>query len=90
MPARSAAERSLIASIASETSWAFTPDRAARTEPARERGPASLGYFEVQVDPNGDLDPAVRAARADNLRRAYFKRLALKSAQARRTRSVVA
>jgi hypothetical protein len=45
-----------------------------------------LDKFEQQVDPAGELTPAERAKRAKNLRAAHFKRLALKSAQARRRR----
>jgi len=74
-------ERTLRAQIASHTSWANTADRTARTEPARK---AMNEKFERQVDPDGALLPAERALRAENLRKAHFKRLALKSAQARR------
>ncbi|UQE74636.1 hypothetical protein MYK68_18275 [Gordonia sp. PP30] len=74
-------ERALRAEIAAHESWARTPDRAARTAPARK---AALDRFEKQVDPDGTLPPAERARRAEHARKAYFKRLALKSAQARR------
>lgn len=66
-------ERRLRARIASETSWALTPDRNARTAPAR----AALN--QRFLDQAGG-DPV----RAEHLRRAHFARLALKSAQARR------
>ncbi|MEY8013837.1 hypothetical protein [Mycobacterium servetii] len=46
-----------------------------------------LEKFAHQVDPDGTLPPAERAKRAESLRRAHFKRLALKSAQARRRRA---
>jgi hypothetical protein len=74
-------ERRLIAQIASNESWARTEDRRARTEPARR---AMWDKFEQQVDPDGKLPDAERARRAENLRKAYFQRLALKSAQSRR------
>lgn len=45
-----------------------------------------LDRFEREADPDGTLDPAERARRARHLRSAYFTRLALKSAQARRQR----
>jgi hypothetical protein len=45
-----------------------------------------LDKFERQVDPEGILPPAERAMRAEHARKAHFKRLALKSAQARRRR----
>lgn len=82
MPARNPSDRALIASIAGNQSWANTPDRTARTETARK---AFLDRFEEQVDPS-ITDPDARRAAAENLRRAYYKRLALKSAQARRAK----
>ncbi|MBB1032562.1 hypothetical protein G6027_17110 [Dietzia sp. SLG310A2-38A2] len=72
------------AQIAAHESWATTTDRAARTAKARQ---AALDRFEKQVDPEGVLSPAERAKRAENARKAYFQRLALKSAQARRRRA---
>jgi hypothetical protein len=66
-------EKRLRARIASETSWAQTLDRTARTAPARA---ALLAKFLEQAD--GD------PVRAEHLRKAHFARLALKSAQARR------
>ena len=45
---------------------------------------AFLARFERQVDPTGSLPPDERARRARFARRAYFVRLALKSARARR------
>lgn len=83
MPAREASDRALIAQIASNTSWAKPQDRSARTAPAREK---SLARFENQVDPEGKLDEAERARLATHARKAYFAKLALKSAQARRAR----
>jgi hypothetical protein len=58
-------------------------DSAELVRPARE---AFLSKFEREVDPEGLLDPAERARRADMARKAYFTRLALKSAQARAKR----
>lgn len=52
--------------------------------PARE---AFLSKFEREVDPDGLLDPVERARRADMARKAYFTRLAMASAKARRKRS---
>ena len=81
MPASSPQKRTMIGRIAAETSWARTDDRAARTAPARK---AMLDRFEREVDPEGVLAPAERARRAEHARKAYFTRLALKSAQSRR------
>lgn len=77
------AEKSLRGQVAAHTSWARTPDRTARTANARK---AALDRFEHEVDPDGTLLPAERAKRAEHARKAYFARLALKSAQARRQR----
>jgi len=71
MPAQ--AERKLRATIAAHESWAATPDRTARTAPAR----AALD--QKFLDAAGG-DPV----RAEHLRKAHFARLALKSAQSRR------
>ena len=66
-------ERQLVASIAAHESWAHTENRTARTAPAR----AALDAKFLEQS-GGD---SVRAA---HLRAAHFKRLALRSAQARR------
>jgi len=76
--------RSLRARVAAHTSWAATTDRAARTAPARR---AALDRFERQVDPDGTLDPAERALRAESAKKAYFAGLALRSVEARRRRA---
>lgn len=66
-------ERKLRSSIAAHTSWANTEDRSARTAPGRR------ALDQKFLDAAGG-DPR----RAENLRSAHFKRLALKSAQSRR------
>jgi hypothetical protein len=84
VPAQDPSDRSLIASIAADISWARTADRAARTEAARK---ALLDRFEAAV-PAEVTDPATRSAAAENLRRAYYKTLARKSALARKAKVV--
>ena len=74
---------SLQAQIASHESWAKTPDRATRTAPARK---ALMEKFEHLVDPDGIYPDHVRAQMAESARKAYFRRLALKSAKARSTK----
>ena len=61
--------------------WAFEPNRSAATAPARR---ALEEKFLRDVDPDGVLDPAERALRAEAARRAHFLRMAMKSAKARR------
>lgn len=77
-------ERKLRAEIAAHESWASTPDRSERTAPARR---AFAEQFERQVDPDGILEPAERTRRAESARKAHYKRLALKSAKARRLKA---
>ncbi|OBH43455.1 hypothetical protein [Mycobacterium mantenii] len=64
-------------------SWARTENRSARTHNARR---AAWDRFEKQVDPEGKLPPALRAKMAENARQAHFRRMALKSVEARRRR----
>ena len=81
MPAErlSPEQRSLRARLAAHSKWANT-DPVEGTAAARK---AALDRFEKQVDPDGTLPPAERARRATHARKAYFTKLALKSAQAR-------
>jgi hypothetical protein len=69
------AERKLRAQIAAHESWAQTENRTARTAKGR-RALEDKFLAEAGGDPK----------RAESLRRAYYARLALKSAQARRRR----
>jgi hypothetical protein len=78
--ALSSSERSLRARLAAHTLHSKVDSRK-HTEPARA---AFRSRFERDVDPEGVLTPEERARRADHARRAYFARLALKSAKARR------
>lgn len=82
MASHDPAERKQIASIAALERWA-REDPTEQAERARQR---IEKRFDAIVDPEGVLDPAERAKRATRAKSAYFKRLALKSAQVRRTR----
>ncbi len=73
-------ERSLRARIGGFAAHAKY-DSAALTAPARA---AFLRRFEAEVDFEGLLSPKERARRAEAAKKAYFARLALKSARARR------
>lgn len=72
--------RSILARANSHKSWANTPDRAARTAAARK---AALGRFEKQVDPDGTMDPAERAQRAESAKKAFYQRMSYLSAVSR-------
>ena len=75
-------ERALRARIAAH---AMHGRHDARQTTAKARA-AFLASFERQADPEGRLPAAERQRRAQQLRRAYFARLALASAKARRAR----
>lgn len=79
----SPAERSLRGRSAVLTSWANTSDRRART---RNGSQAFLARFEREVDPEGVLDPAERALRAEARRKAYMADLGRRAAKARRAK----
>jgi hypothetical protein len=63
----------LAGRIGAHESWARTEDRSARTAPAR-------AALEQRFLDEADGDPV----RASHIKKAYYARLALKSAQARR------
>ncbi len=84
MPARTPEQLSLAARIGAHALHAKIADPSAHTAPARR---AFLDRFEREVDPDGVLSPTERARRAEHARKAYFTRLALKSAKARRKAS---
>lgn len=80
-------ERSLRSRIAVHSSWAKTPDRAARTRPARANSPvapADSPYWLTKVDPQQAMSARDRLKAAENARKAHFLDLASKGAAARR------
>ncbi len=84
MAAYDPAERNLIARASAHESWARTTDRAARTAAGRK---AADDRFLRQVrEQHPDVDERTAQQMAEHARSAYYVRLALKSAQARRVR----
>jgi hypothetical protein len=77
------AERQMAAKIGAHTSWAHTENRPARTLPARM---ALEAKFLREADPDNNMLPAARAKAAESLRKAFYVRMSLKSAQVRRRR----
>lgn len=74
----SATDRTMRARIAAHTMHA---------QGKTNTGPARRAFelrFEREVDPEGRLTPEERAKRASHARAAYFARLAVRSAAARR------
>jgi hypothetical protein len=76
------AQRTLRARMAAYTLHA-THDSRETTRPARD---AFMARFEREVDPDGVLPNVERGCRAEAAKRAYFTRLAYKSARARSAR----
>jgi hypothetical protein len=74
----------LLSAAASYESWAVTADRPARTAPARQA--FRDRFVEEARERFGDLPVDELARRGESLRKAYYARLSLKSAQARRAR----
>ncbi|MER7278332.1 hypothetical protein ABT369_28225 [Dactylosporangium sp. NPDC000244] len=74
------AQRKMRASLAAHTRWAREADRKEAMRPALE---GMLARFEREVDPDGVLEPHVRAERAESAKKAYFKSLQLKSSRSR-------
>lgn len=78
-------DRVLRASLAAHASWANTLDPASRTAKARA---AANGRFEREArekHPGATEEQIIRVA--SHLKSAYFKRLALAAAQARRAKA---
>ncbi len=72
-------------------SWANTVDRSARTRNARAASPSDLDWHLARLPEKfAEATDAQRLAAAEAARKAYYARLALKSAQARRRGGVSA
>lgn len=75
--------KSLGGRIGGHLRWANVTDRAAAMEPAKK---AFLDRFEREADPDRVMDPVERGIKAEHLKKAYFARLSLRSAQVRAAR----
>ena len=82
MPAR----HEVIGRYGGLKSWANTVDRTARTRNARAKSPSNVEYHLERLDPElfADATDDQKLAAAEAGKRAYFARLALRSAQVRR------
>lgn len=69
-----AKQRSQRARLAASARWS-RHDGHQGTQAARD---AFLARFELQVDPEGRLDPETRAKRAEHAKREHFTRLAMR------------
>jgi hypothetical protein len=81
MPARSPEDRALIARIAAQARWA-------KEDPAEQGAKMRAGLEQRwlrEVDPDGVLPQAERFRRAESAKRAHMNRMALRSAQVRRS-----
>jgi hypothetical protein len=82
-------ERSMQMRIAAHMSWAKTKDRSARTQKARRRSHHER-FVEAarKLHPDGSDEQIAKAA--ESLKKAHYREMALKSAQARRIRRQLA
>jgi hypothetical protein len=81
-------DNSLLGTLANHERWAGIEDRAAATAPARQ---AFRDRFITEARERfGDLPADELAYRAEHLRKAYYTRLSLKAARARRAKKAAA
>lgn len=85
----STSELSMKRQLAAHKSWANTPDRSSRTAAAREASHHTRFFDQARRDNPGATEQQIEQV-ADSLKKAYFKELSLKSAQARRIRVAAA
>ena len=79
-------DNSLLSTLANHEKWAAVEDRSAATAPAREA--FRDRFIREAREKFGDLPADELAYRAEHLRKAFYTRLAIKSARARRARKV--
>lgn len=78
----------LMGQVGGNLSWARTADRSARTAPARAASPSDILYWLKKLGPEMDgASEETRIKAARNLQVAYFARLSLSAAQARRRKA---
>lgn len=76
------AERAQAGKVGAYTSWANTPNRAARTAPGRRA--ADARFDRLVVEKHGQLPPAEHAKCVEAMRAAFYAELTLKSVRARK------
>lgn len=86
MPAHDPTERSLHAQRMALLRWSREDSKAPDAAPALARA-GLAAKFAREADPDGVLDPAERAVRAERLRKAYYAELTRKSLRARQARA---
>ncbi|GAA0970080.1 hypothetical protein GCM10009555_018360 [Acrocarpospora macrocephala] len=89
--ARPQSELSAVRRRAVDISWARTPDRAERTQPATNASPVSLAHWVKKVREEGLVKSEADILKAaKNYHRAYMTQLSLKASAARRTKAAKA
>lgn len=76
-------QRSMRARLGAHTKWANTTDRTAAMAPARK---AWKDRWLRLANPDGTLSPERTQAKAEQLEKAHYQRMALKSSLARARR----
>lgn len=78
-------QRQIIGRAGAHESWANTVDRSARTRRARDNSPSSIEWHLARLPEQfADAGQDARLKAAESARKAYYARLAMKSAAARR------
>ena len=78
--------QSIGGSIGGNLSWARTEDRAARAARMRAHSPSGIAWHARKLGFDPDNLTETQRKRAENARRAYYKRMALESQKARARR----
>jgi hypothetical protein len=73
-----------VRQIASDRSWASTPNRTERTAAARKASPRSLDYWIAKTAADGIVREQDQAAAAQSAHRAYMRDMSLRAVAARR------
>jgi hypothetical protein len=77
--------RQQVARLGAYEKWSRTVNRSAATRRARDAAPGNLEYHLARLGPEfADATPEQRLDAAEAAMRAYFQRLAMRSAKARR------
>lgn len=83
-PATKWAGKAEIGRYGAIVSWSRTPDRSARTRPARRRSPSSIEWHIDRLGPEFDgATDQQRVAAAEQAKQAYYRELAARSAAVR-------
>ncbi|WP_395155624.1 hypothetical protein [Ilumatobacter sp.] len=78
--------RQKIGRYGADVSWANTPNRTERTRNGRNAGPSSLDWHIERLDPEkfAEATGEQKVKAGESAKKAYYSKLAMKSAEVRR------